>query len=349
MLKHKSLQKNIVRISVLLFVIVSLLFFQRLVMPKYMSESPEGAMIAEYYSEEKNHDVIFIGDCEVYDSFVPAVLWENYGINSYVRGSAQQLIWQSYYILEETLRYETPDVVVFNVLALKYNAPQKESYNRMTLDGMKPSVQKWKSVAASMLEEENMIEYIFPLLRFHSRITALTTEDWKYLFNKNIVTHNGYFMRVDVAPATDIPDARPLGEYAFGENAMDYLNRITNLCNENGIKLVLVKAPTLYPHWFEQWEQQVEAYAERNNLAYINFLEIADECNIDYTSDTYDAGLHLNLSGAEKVTMWFGEYLQNEIGLEDHRNEKELNKVWEKKLAAFYEEKEKKTNQWLKQ
>ena len=69
-----------------------------------MSDIVEGAMIAEYYEEEKNHDVIFIGDCEVYDSFIPAVLWEEYGIPSYIRGSAQQLIWQSYYILEETLQ-----------------------------------------------------------------------------------------------------------------------------------------------------------------------------------------------------------------------------------------------------
>ena len=53
-------------------------------------------MIAEYYQEEKNHDVIFVGDCELYENISPQVLWDEYGINSYIRGSAQQLIWQSY-------------------------------------------------------------------------------------------------------------------------------------------------------------------------------------------------------------------------------------------------------------
>ena len=166
-------------ILVIMLVFCSLWMLQRLVMPKYMSDVPEGAMIAEYYAEDKNHDVLFVGDCEVYDTFVPAILWEEYGIHSYVRGSAQQLIWQSYYLLEEMLTYETPRVVVFNVLALKYNAPQKESYNRMTLDGMKASDMKWKAVQASMMEGEEFLDYLFPLLRYHSRITELTKEEYE--------------------------------------------------------------------------------------------------------------------------------------------------------------------------
>ena len=141
-------QKKIVGItSILLAVIISLWFLQRLLMPKYMGQVVEGALIAEYYQETTNHDVIFIGDCEVYENFSPITLWEKYGITSYIRGSAQQLIWQSYYLLEETLQYEKPDIVVFNVLAMQYNEPQKEAYNRMTLDGMKWSLSKVKEYA----------------------------------------------------------------------------------------------------------------------------------------------------------------------------------------------------------
>ena len=37
----------------------------------------------KYYEEEnKDFDVIFVGDCEVYENFSPVVLWEKYGINS---------------------------------------------------------------------------------------------------------------------------------------------------------------------------------------------------------------------------------------------------------------------------
>lgn len=344
MVKQKKQKKKLVFVGIIFVILLSLWFLQRLVMPKYMSEAREGAMIAEYYAEEKNHDVIFIGDCEIYDSFVPAVLWEKYGIHSYVRGSAQQLIWQSYYLLEETLQYETPKVVVFNVLALKYNAPQKESYNRMTLDGMRLSVSKLKAIKASMLEDEQLLDYLFPLLRYHSRITRLKREDFEYFFRKETVTHNGYYMHMEVVPVTEIPEARPLGDYTFGSNAMEYLDKLTTLCENNDITLILVKAPTLYPHWYEEWENQVEDYASSHELTYLNFLELTEECGIDYETDTYDAGLHLNLSGAEKVTLFLGDFLQNECGLSDRREEEKLAELWKKKLNDFYEEKEKKIN-----
>lgn len=268
-----------------IFVIVTLYLLQRLLVPKYASDVVEGNLIAEYYEEEKNHDVIFIGDCEVYENFSPKVLWEKYGINSYIRGSAQQLIWQSYYLLEDTLRYEKPEVVIFNVLALKYDEPQKEAYNRMSLEGMRWSVSKVKAILASMTEDEHFLDYVFPILRYHSRWNELGEEDLEYLFRREPVSHNGYYMRVDVKPAENVPEGRILADYQFGENACGYLDKMTELCRENDIQLVLVKAPSLYPYWYEEWEEQVEAYAAEHKLLYINFLELTEETGLDFSQE----------------------------------------------------------------
>lgn len=323
-----------------LVIVFTLALLQELLMPKYIFDITEGAMIREYYGEEKDHDVVFIGDCEVYENFSPVVLWQEYGINSYIRGSAQQLIWQSYYLLEDTLRYETPDVVVFNVLALQYDKPQSEAYNRMTLEGMRWSGSKVKSILASMTEEESFLEYVFPILRYHSRWNELKTEDVKGMFQRERVTHNGYYMRVDVRPAENVPEGRILADYSFGENAWAYLDKIVDLCQESGIRLVLVKAPSLYPYWYPQWEEQVEDYAAEHELPYINFLELTEETGLDFSRDTYDAGLHLNLSGAEKISRYFGEYLQEELGLADRRGESGLAERWQEKIAAYEQDRD---------
>ena len=66
-------------VAIVLVTVLLLGFLQALVQPKYMSQSPEGALIAEYYNEKSAHDVIFIGDCEVYEGFTPPTLWEEYG------------------------------------------------------------------------------------------------------------------------------------------------------------------------------------------------------------------------------------------------------------------------------
>lgn len=329
-------------IALLIFALscFGLYVLQELVMPKYMSDILEGAMIAEYYEEEKDHDVVFIGDCELYENISPVTLWEEYGINSYIRGSAQQLIWQSYYLMEETFRYEKPQVVVFNVLAMQYNEPQSEAYNRMTLDGMKLSSSKIGAIQASMTKEEHLVEYLFPLLRYHSRITELTKEDFTYLFHRDKVTHNGYYMRVDVKAAGEIPPGKPLGNYQFGENAYSYLDRMVGLCEQNGVELVLVKAPSLYPYWYEEWDEQMTAYAAEHGLKYYNFLDDIDEIGLDFTEDTYDGGLHLNLSGAEKLSRYFGEILAGECGIKSRRGEKHLEEIWQQKAELYYGEKE---------
>ncbi|MBQ9826530.1 MAG: SGNH/GDSL hydrolase family protein [Firmicutes bacterium] len=331
------MKKRIVKIVICVVLLAATLFLlQKLLVPKYATTNEEGILSSEYYANAGNNDVLFIGDCEVYTNFSPVKLWRDYGITSYIRGTPQQLTWQSYYLLEDTLRYETPKVVVFNVLAMKYAEPQNEAYNRLTLDGMKWSRTKLDAVKASMTDEETVASYIFPLLRFHSRWNELSSEDINYLFRTEKLSHNGYLMRVDAKPAGQVPDPVPLPDYTIGHKCWEYLDKIRETCEQKGIKLVLIKAPSLYPAWYDQWDKQVVEYAAKYGLEYINFYTLADETGIDYNTDTYDAGLHLNLSGAEKLSAWFGKYLKEKCGVEDRRSDAALAAEWAER-EEFYE------------
>lgn len=324
-------------IAAAVFAIFLFLALQELAVPKYAVNFKEGGFAEEYYEETTPHDVLMVGDCEVYESFSPVDLWREFGITSYIRGSAQQLVWQSYYLLEDALRYEKPEVVVFNVQALMHDRPQKEEYNRMALDGMRWSVSKLKAVQASMLPDEKFVDYLFPILRYHSRITQLTKEDIEYYARHKKVSNNGYYMRVDTAPFVegvwfeDEPE-----DYAFGEMPMEYLDKIRLLCESEGIRLVLVKAPSVSPVWYDEYEKQVVSYAERYDLSYLNYLKLFDRVKLDYDTDTYDMGLHMNLSGAKKMTSFLGEFLVSKCGLKGHRGDKMLEKVWEEK-GKFYD------------
>lgn len=397
-------------VSAVLSVLVTLLLFfgvQRLVEPKYdgSGDMPlEGNFTAEYYQETTDHDVIIVGDCEVYENIDPMYLWKNYGITSYIRGNAQQLVWQSYYMLEDTLKYEKPKVLIYNVQSLEYGEPQKETYNRMTLDGMKWSGTKWNAIKASMCPEEHMLDYLFPILRYHSRITTLSSNDLKYYRKTKKVSHNGYYMRIDVLPASQsdvadtgwlLGDSTPEGNgsgenslengedggedlwsmmeeedtsdgieseetsshgeeedgsdresgaeteseegITFGKRPMGYLDRMRKLCEEHDIQLILMKAPSLAPIWHDSENQQILDYAAKYNLPYINFYDLLEETGIDYETDTYDGGLHMNLSGADKVSGYLGKVLSAEYGIEDHRTDAGLAKVYAGKYQ-FYED-----------
>ena len=330
--------------------LAALVLVQALVTPKYTGVSRDGSLTEEYYGFAGGNDVLFVGDCEVYENFSPITLWEEYGIPSAIRGSPQQMIWQSYYLLEDALRYETPRVVVFNVLSMKYDTPQstgsstrREAYNRMTLDGMRWSKSKLDAISASMTEDERARDavwsYLFPLLRYHERWSTLQKEDVQYLFGKAPVSHNGYLMQTGVKPVTGEHVEPPLADYTLGENSWDYLNKMEQLCREKGIQLILIKAPTLSPVWWSQWDKQVADYAAEKGLLYLNFLEHQEEIGIDWQQDTYDTGLHLNVYGAEKLSRYFGKILSEEAGLPDRRNEEALRTAWAEKCDRYSAEK----------
>ena len=306
-----------------------------LLIPKYMRGIVEGSFTEEYYDDKAPHEVLFIGDCELYENVSTVELFRKYGISSYIRGNSQQLIWQSYYLLEDVLRYETPKVVVFNVFSLKYNEPQSETYNRMTLDGMRWSKVKYDAINASMTKDESFIEYVFPLLRFHSRWQELKNSDWSYIFSKEPVTINGYYLRADIRPIDEFPDPRALTDPALGSNAMDYLQKMTDLCASKGIKLILVKSPITYPYWYPEWDSQVAEFANKNNIPYINYVEKIDDIGLDLTHDTYDGGEHLNVYGAEKFADYLGEYLASNYDLTDYRNDPAVSALWAEKENLY--------------
>ena len=317
---------------VLAFVLV-FSFLNMLLQPKYMDSLVEGGMISEYYDKAGGHDVIFIGDCEVYANFTPLEMYRQAGIKAYVRGTSQQLLWQSYYVLAETFRYETPKVVVFNVNAMRYSEPVKEEFNRLTIDKMRWSGEKVGIIQASMTEEENFLSYVFPILRYHSRFSQLTAEDFTYLFRDKQITWQGHLVNDNVKPLGRLPSKKALADYSFGDICWEYLEKMRLLCEENGAELVLIKAPSVYPYWYEQYDAQIEEYAAKHGLTFYNFLDHVEEIGIDYQVDTYDAGLHMNLNGATKLSTYFAKILSEKHGVPNHKGDP----VFDEMLIAYDE------------
>ncbi|MCL2819328.1 MAG: SGNH/GDSL hydrolase family protein [Oscillospiraceae bacterium] len=313
---------------------------QRLFMPKYASYALEGNLIGEYYNSTMDQDVVLIGDCEVYANFSTVSFWENYGITSIIRGSPQQLVWHSYYLLEDTLRHarKKPQVVVFNVMAMQYSEPARDSepYNRLNLDGMRLSPVKFRAFQASHLEDEDFLSYVFPLFRFKENWKELNSEDIRFFLQNPQVSLNGFMVRSDTQPAGMTPHPILRGNYDFGEKPMYYLEKMTQLARENDIGLILIKAPVLWPHWFDEWDEQIAQFAAQNDLLYINFYEHVDEIGLDWEKHTFNAGLHLNAFGAELMAKYLGGVLANEYNIPDRRSDFYIAQHWNEMTQQYY-------------
>ncbi len=327
--------------GILLVFLVILYAAQRVLIPKYQGSVIEGNFTEEYYRDPTSHELLIIGNCESYENISTMKLWEDFGITSYIRGNSNQLVSQSYYLLMEALERETPKAVIFNVQAMAVDGQDTEEYNRMVFDGMEWNRYKFQGIRTSAMEEEHLAEYVFPLLRYHSRWSELTKEDFIYSFKeKPLTSFNGYYLRADVRPAGEFPRERRKADYTFSEENYRYLDLIRQACEERGIALILMKAPSLYPEWADPYERQILQYAEEHNLLYLNLLADSGKVGLDMSKDTYDEGLHLNVYGAEKVSEYLGPILTGQYGLSDHRMEKETASYYEERLQAYKEEKQ---------
>ncbi len=314
---------------------------QSLLVPKYMKTVIEGNFTEEYYQDKTDHELLIVGNCESYENISPMTLWEAYGITSYIRGNSNQLISQSYYLLKEALRYEKPKVVLLNIQAMTVEEQSSEEYNRMVFDGMRWSEDKLWGILNSKTEEESLVEYIFPILRYHSRWSELSKEDIRYAFlRKPLRSYNGYYLRADVRPYTEFPAERRRSDYSFSEKNVRYLEEIVRLCQENQIELVLMKAPSMYPIWAEPYEEQIARFASEKGILYINTLLSMKEIGLDMSTDTYDEGLHLNVYGAEKLSVWLGKKLKEQYELTDFRDNEAYASVYNQRLQEYYIEKE---------
>lgn len=118
---------------------------------------------------------------------------------------------------------------------------------------------------------------------------------------------------------------------------LKYFNKIIDLCKEKDIKLALVTIPSGYS-WNMRKHNTVQELAKENGLSYIDFNTRSDLIpTFDWTKDTKDEGLHLNNTGASKITAAYEKLLKNKYGLKPTKLTDEQREVWNSDTEIFYE------------
>ncbi|MCR5234001.1 MAG: SGNH/GDSL hydrolase family protein [Lachnospiraceae bacterium] len=319
---NKILKTGIIILKIIL-IFVLVVTLNRIFMPKYIHENQDGRITQEYYPQKKYADVIFAGSSTVHSGVSPVILWEEAGISSYVRANASQTMWISCYMIEDAIKCHKPELICLDTTFIKYDDDfAEEPSTRKALDGMRMSLSKFRCIEASMGEDEKLWDYIVPLFRFHSRWKELTLDDFRYAYYNKPVTFNGYLKDdvVEAAEPGDLVYTRD-GDTRLSSRNVEYLRRSIELCQKNGIQIMLFKVPAHSSNWSRDYDRQIADIAEEYGVSYINFDELNDEIGLDYSTDTPDGGSHLNTSGAEKFSRYLADYIMDNYSVSDRRDD----------------------------
>lgn len=287
----------------LFFVILALLIIGSSAGLSYLSmqddhllQSRNKSMIRIQKQREDSLDALVVGDSLSYSAISPMKMWEEKGIASYVCGQSGQKLQETYSMLEIAFKTQHPKVVVMETGPL-FRVRGKSEEIKSTLS--------------------EMGNRYFPIFRYH--------DVWKtLLFGKKYAEQDfeGYLVRGTKIPYTHgdtyMSKAKTLEEI---KPSIDlYMQKIIALCEQNDAKLLLVSAPS--PHNYNTARcNAIAAYARENDIAYLNLNDTANPVGIDWSKDCLDKGDHLNVSGAERVSIYLAAYLKENYDLPDHRGE----------------------------
>lgn len=352
--------------------IVLFAVFQRILMPKWyypgvtVPEAPTRTIVGFYEEEKDSLEVIMTGTSHVMYGFSPMELYEQYGILSYNTATSGQTIEPSYYILKECLRTQKPKVVIYDVSSMWLGTGDDVVW-RHVLDGMKFSATKMEFARtySEYNQDWSLVGAIFPMWRYHTNWKTLTKSSFTDFFRNKRFYSKGYCMTTRYANSGVTVDAMNLvveelrdnqegASYiyedgifreerydsilyntAIPETNLQCLQKMKELCDENGVELLLTKVPTcqnpIYytSSWTRARSDEIKNICAQYGIPFFDMLYDGG-VEIDWATDTVDGGAHFNFSGACKVSKCLGNYLVQNYSVGNKQNSD-----WDKELLIY--------------
>lgn len=297
-----------------------------------------------YEQEPETIDVMFYGSSHTYSDINPAVLWDQEGISSYDLAGSLQPLWNTYYYMKESLKYQRPKVMVVELVrAIESRDYIEEARTVTNTFGMKFSKDKIEAIQVST--PDNLIPYLLGYPVYHSRYTELSRADFAaYLGDPHGKASKGYYplyvtksydSMADMSEVTESSDLAPKSE--------EYLRKIIALAKEEDIPLVFMISP--YQGIVES-EQMIfnrcSEIAAEEGIPFLDFNQMYDELDLDPQTDMAEAS-HLNYRGTAKLSSYLASWLSEHYSLPDHRGDEQY-ASWEENAEDW---KQKDANQEL--
>lgn len=306
--------------SLILITMVICYVISPLFVPKWntVDDNFVGTNIKGYYAENDNTiDALYIGNSSVFCGVAPEVIREKYGIVGYDISFGGIKTWTEYYLLKCALKTQSPKVVAIDIEAAFEGDENNESKIRKAFDHIEMSDTKLEALFshAYNFEPKELFSYIMPIFRYHDRWQELSKDDFNLAYYNPISEFKGYDFYDKTIPYEGDLNYYKINNKKYGSKISDkskeYLNKIVELCRDNGIKLLFMTIPCTET-WSELKHKEMEKFCSKNNVYFfdMNTPENQKLIGIDWSKHTCDGGVHLNFEGAKRTSCELGNIIK---------------------------------------
>ncbi len=350
------MKKLILKLSLaLLLVFLGAFLASEFLTPQWVdSNNPQTLQMDDFEKLEENSlDVLVLGSCQSYQGFNPAVLWEDHGLRSYVLAGPDQRLYMTYHYLNYALQTQSPKVVLLDALMLILPNTESKAYDTKSIFSIKDRDFRM-SAAEEVFELHyskdrslpqysfdkflNRVKTTFPIFTFNSALDLSPATLKYFLGTLESTAYNGG------VPVYTLMDATVAGDYMSENNKEDstldplakkYTDKILELCQQNGIQLILYK--TVSPSfWSHDRHETVAEYAHDRDLVFLDFNTDPSAYGIDLAKHMY-APWKLNADGMAVTTSYLGAYLKENYGeLLSAESSEETTAYYDAMLARYH-------------
>lgn len=274
-----------------------------------------------FYEEERDSlDAVYIGSSATYSAWLAPLAWERYGLAISPFCCMSQPFVSAEYVIREARKTQpnalyivpirpTDNIIDVRVHYLADNMPL--SWNKIQL--------VWKMGEYMGITWEERLEYLFPIIRYHTRWTGLSEMDFfEPIDGLNGSSHYKSFLRT----STDVTSKYRKTErtVVLSEMLQDALDSLLEYCAAEQINVLFVETARLDNEYSLAEINSIRETVEAHGYPVLSLQPSVEELGLDTTKDYYNAH-HTNIHGAIKITDYISRYLIENYDFEDKRGD----------------------------
>lgn len=287
-MKKKYTWKKLIVVGIVFCFLLSIFSMPFQKYHKYGYQFEEVQSKTKLVNEQKTSiDCVFLGDSQGWSTYSPIQLYKEHGFTSLNLCTPGQFMYDTYVLLKNTYEKQKPKLVVID-----------------------------SNMISSFL---NPLKFIllqnYPIFHYHNIDTNKISEE--YFAKKGFNEYEGI---VGYTGSLDYMESEERN--TLSKQAMQYLDKINQLCKEHDSKLLLVN--TVSPLvWSNVRHEIIQKWCTDNNVNYVDYnsSEQLETIDFDFSNDFRDGGDHVNLNGSRKICKNLGNYIKQNYALEDHRKD----------------------------
>lgn len=319
--------KKIIRVAVFVLILLLLLIPVTNILYTGIGNVGEIKACEKYFQRlpENSMDILFMGSSSMWAGVSPLIIYNEIGAAGFNRSATVTTTPTLYYYLEEALMTQHPKLLVLDAYALFI--PYDEVFMRAAVDSMDYSEAKQHAIDHYSTGDYGnfftRMSFYVPYLRYNSNWNEVNyasvlnyykavLSDYDPLcpmggrLNRNVKT----FEWEDKLQPTEERSVPKQDQY-------DYLLKIFDLCAENDIEVMVVTIPNSCSTYAD-YNKMNDICAEKG-VKYFDLGLIMDELGVDPATDYSDEGIHMNLSGNMKVSVYLAQLIAENYSIPDRR------------------------------